>query len=739
MRRLELVIFASALGLFACRDDTTAPDTSSIQAPSAKARTTEGWLQVLWGDPAPNAGRAPIVRYELVEGRGKAVRLEISEDLAARHGGSRALDRRRVRIQGRLKADGALRVESLAVDRAAGGGLAAITIGSKPYVTIGCKFADLVEEPEPITTYTRWTNGTTYPGLNHFWRQLSFGRMDVAGSTVVGWYTLPFSKAHYVSDSNADLNAMAIDCTNAADADVYFPQYFGINLQFNAYMDYSWGGGWWTDLDGQGENYGMTWMASWAGFSVYAHEEGHAFGLPHSSGPYSATYDSYWDVMSSPYPFYDETEQTYIPTHTIAFHKLMLGWLDQGIYVAPPDSRRSLVIERLENSGPGYRMALIPLEGTNQYVEYTLETRRQVGKYDAHVPGNALVIHHVDQGRGDRRAQVVDPDGNGDPNDAGAMWTPGETFADAAHGISVRIDSMTATGYGVTITRTSTNLWQSMTPMPRARKAFALGVVSGILYAAGGIGSGPALGTMDAYSPATNAWTSKAAMPAARYDADGSATLGGLMYLPGGRNAAGVLTRTLYAYNPSTNTWTTRAQLPLAGGCGGSGAIGGRLYVLTGCYSTGWAGRLHQYNPATDRWATRAAAPAAHGYPAVGVIGGLLYVAGGRNVAGVVTATLHSYSPGTNTWSELASMPAPRFAAAGRVLDGKLYVVGGNSGQAMVATTFVYDPATNSWSTKTPMPAARAKLGAGSAGGFLYAVGGQTGARALTAVERYTP
>jgi hypothetical protein len=49
-------------------------------------------------------------------------------------------------------------------------------------------------------------------------------------------------------------------------------------------------------------------------------------------------------------------------------------------------------------------------------------------------------------------ANVVDPDNNGDPNDAGAIFVTGETFTDAANGISVQVGAATATGWNLTIT-----------------------------------------------------------------------------------------------------------------------------------------------------------------------------------------------------------------------------------------------------------------------------------------------
>ena len=87
--------------------------------------------------------------------------------------------------------------------------------------------------------------------------------------------------------------------TVAADAEIDFSKFRGINMQFNSTLwGYSWGGAWTTTLDGQTREWGATWMANWATQATYAHESGHSLGLPHSSGPYSSVYDSRWDVMS---------------------------------------------------------------------------------------------------------------------------------------------------------------------------------------------------------------------------------------------------------------------------------------------------------------------------------------------------------------------------------------------------------------------------------------------------------
>jgi hypothetical protein len=95
-------------------------------------------------------------------------------------------------------------------------------------------------------------------------------------------------------------------------------------------------------------------------------------------------------------------------------------------------------------------MIQVPIPNTNQW--YTVEARRLTG-YDTPLPGDAVVIHRVDPNRPDREAQVVDPDLNGNPNDAGAMWVPGESFTDPVVGLKITVDSATAGGFALTVVR----------------------------------------------------------------------------------------------------------------------------------------------------------------------------------------------------------------------------------------------------------------------------------------------
>jgi subtilisin family serine protease len=292
----------------------------------------------------------------------------------------------------------------------------------------------------------------------------------------------------------------------------------------------------------------------------------------------------------------------------------------------------------------------------------------------------------------------------------------------------------------------SPSSWQAQAGMPTARGGVALWDANGLLYAIGGANSaGTVLRTVQAYNPATNSWTTKAPLPAARQSGNGAGEINKIIYLAGGHDAAGALTRTLYAYNSATNTWGARAQMPIYSSCGGSGVSGGKLYVFSGCTrsSTGAqvaAKRLHRYDPVSNTWTALPNAPVVHYQPVVGFNAGKLYVVGGNNGSGAATGRVDMYDPATNTWATRATMPTPRVGAAGVSIGGKLYVMGGRNGTTYLNTVQAYDPVTNSWSTGASMPTARAAFGVAGISGFLYAVGGRSASTAaLGTNERFTP
>jgi M6 family metalloprotease-like protein len=431
------------------------------------AVTLTGWLTVIWGDGEPGSGYS-TKEYWLNQESGEVTVLLIDDKLISAAGGLLAVNGKRVTVSGpmRLAAAGAgpatLQVESLTLLEtdtspagvAAGQGVA--TVGNQRWISILCKFSDVPAEPNPLS-YFQNMYSSIRPGLDHYWRELSYNKVNLQGSTAVDWFTLPRPRSYYVG-STTKLYQLADDCVAAADSVVFFPNYQGINLVFNDSLGCcAWGGWLFLNLDGQFRRYGITWLPPWGyqNISVVAHEMGHAFGLPHSSGPYNTPYDSRWDVMSDTWrscnsPGGRDSTFGCLGQHTIAFHKNMLGWITPTlIYTVTPFSQAVITLTNVAAPAPSrYLMVILPQGSPNRFK--TIEARHRIG-YDAPLPGDAVIIHDVDTTRSDRLAQVVDIDNNGDPNDAGAMWTVGELFTDAANGVAIRVVTQTVDGFVLNI------------------------------------------------------------------------------------------------------------------------------------------------------------------------------------------------------------------------------------------------------------------------------------------------
>ena len=460
--------------------------------------TLSGRLTVLYGDPPRESSSQSQIHVLLEDAQGNII-----AEVITSYGQAMEYYLDQVEVRGRLASSGDL------IFQAAQPGVPQVIVassivqtqesftsqavtGAQPWVNLLCKFSDVAAEPKTPAQYQALF-GTSYPGLDHYWRQISENVMNLTGTVTLNqWVTLPQPRSYYVpTEDNPNLSRIMLDCTAAADSLVNFTPFIGINVMLNSGIGCcAWGGSRVLTLDGQTKSYRTTWLPPWSQtHDVIAHEMGHGFGLPHSSGPADAPpiglniYVSQWDVMSDS----DGTCAVSVTNYgclgpgTIAYYLDTLGWLPAAQrIIVPSGTEQTFTLERLRLDLPtnGLLYARIPIGASTQQF-YTVEVRELSG-YDQNVPAQAAVIHYVDlttpSSNNTGPALVVDADdGNNNVNDAGARWLAGETFYDAVRNVEISVLSQSGSYFTIRVrnnyfpggTNTPTNTpTRTPTPVP---------------------------------------------------------------------------------------------------------------------------------------------------------------------------------------------------------------------------------------------------------------------------------
>ncbi|MBM3328691.1 MAG: M6 family metalloprotease domain-containing protein [Calditrichaeota bacterium] len=297
--------------------------------------------------------------------------------------------------------------------------------------------------------------------MRDWYLENSYGEVHIVGE-VFGWYRMPQDYAYYVGGRNGfgayprNAQRLAEDAIRAADADVNFRDYdndrngvveaifivhAGPGAESTGSDDDIWSHAW--QVPGNVRPDGVR-FASYAmepengQIGVFGHELGHSmFGLPDL---YDGTYESSgvgaWSMMAGG----SWGGGGRRPVHFDAWCKSQVGFLD---YFPIVDNQIGLTLEPVEIEGD-VRFIWRRGEFGRQY--FLIENRRRIG-FDRSLPGEGLVIYHIDEtmennnhawwpGSGNQlhyKVAVEQADGNYDlehganGGDAGDPW-PGNTF-----------------------------------------------------------------------------------------------------------------------------------------------------------------------------------------------------------------------------------------------------------------------------------------------------------------------
>lgn len=267
--------------------------------------------------------------------------------------------------------------------------------------------------------------------------------------------------------------------------------------------------------------------------------------------------------------------------------------------------------------------------------------------------------------------------------------------------------------------------WERLAALPTPRDRLGLAMVGELLYAVAGETAQGVTAAVEAYDPALNRWSDRAAKPTAVSNVQ-AAVVDGLVYVPGGTLGDGTISSALEAYDPQTDTWASRAALPEPRAGYALAALDGRLYLVGGWDGSRYVDTLLVYDPAADRWDGGPPAPAAFGFGAATTLDDRILVAGGYNGRQEL-ADCWLFDPMGARWDSCAPLIAPR-GGLGLATDGAAaYAIGGGWTEPL-GFNERYDSLTNTWaSIPTPVDGQWRHLGVAGQGAIVYAVGGWSG------------
>ncbi|MDF1546131.1 MAG: M6 family metalloprotease domain-containing protein, partial [bacterium] len=262
--------------------------------------------------------------------------------------------------------------------------------------------------------------------VRDYYDEISYGQLDIVTvnlPTALGWQLAPQTYAFYVNNQNGvgsypqNSQKLLEDLVDQIDAQVDFSQY---DNDGDGYVDvvtmiHSGSGAEYSGLNSD------IWSHKWEIFprlkdgvlvkdytiqpeywttpgdmtiGVYAHELGHAFGLPDLyDTDYSSNGIGRWGLMAFGSwlgPGLDGSS----PAHPSAWCRIQMGFATSVNVVT---NRSGEVINPVENGGSIYRLWNSGA-ASNEY--FLIENRQKTG-YDSYLPGHGLLIWHIDRAKSD--------------------------------------------------------------------------------------------------------------------------------------------------------------------------------------------------------------------------------------------------------------------------------------------------------------------------------------------------
>jgi len=340
---------------------------------------------------------------------------------------------------------------------------------NRKYLLLCVRFSDTKSAvpPHDMPWYTKVMR-KTFPGVDHFYRESSYGKVSVSGNQVIGWLDLPGKQADYKSGGSWDVQKFINDAVPLVDSQVNFKTIWGIdvfpNVDDNSGFSYATS----ARIKSKETNWDrpVTSLNPWTDEIVVVHENGHNFGFDHTSVG-NDVYLNNWSPMGNGGRYWPNTFEDLglIANDHNGYHKSLVGWLTPTeVLSVYPGQTRKVRLERIDRpSKEGYKLARVYAPGLGRY--FSVEARKFVGKdaktwgYDNQKSldgGEAAIIYYVDDDQawnpGASRLQSNPNRGASDTDyGSGAIFHVGQSFTNADNSITITVDSADVTGFNFTI------------------------------------------------------------------------------------------------------------------------------------------------------------------------------------------------------------------------------------------------------------------------------------------------
>jgi DNA-binding CsgD family transcriptional regulator/N-acetylneuraminic acid mutarotase len=270
--------------------------------------------------------------------------------------------------------------------------------------------------------------------------------------------------------------------------------------------------------------------------------------------------------------------------------------------------------------------------------------------------------------------------------------------------------------------------WQKKASMPTARFGMATAVYEDQIYViAGGTGEN-VTGAVEKYDPQTDTWEVLSPKPVAVSDVS-AATIGGLIYLPGGTLQTGKPTDLMEIYDPNSDSWDTGEDLPLQISRYALVPFEGKIYLFGGWDGERYLNTILKYDPTVNQWMGIGKLRSARADAGAIAIGTKIYIFGGFDGAKALSDG-EIFSPDATEgtvegWNTGSPALVSRYGAGLAEIADTVYVMGGKGNIGEDQETVAYVHQSNEWRSIVAPPF---ELGAYSRlvsiGNFLYLIGG---------------